>query len=54
MLSEKYAVKERYVIIVLNDSASPEMVIKLYFNIFNFFIGFRAVWMTSKRPMYDC
>ena len=29
--------------IVLNDPASPKMVIKLYFNFFQFFKGFRAV-----------
>ena len=37
--------------IVLNDSASPKMVIKLYFN---FSKGFRAVWMSSRRPIYSC
>ena len=40
IISEKKTVKERYgmagPVHRLNDSASPEMVIKVYFNIFRF------------------
>ena len=41
--------------IVLNYSASPKMVIKMNLNFFSDFLkGFRAVWMSSRRPIYDC
>ena len=35
--------------IVLNDSASPKMVIKLYF-----LKGIIAIWILSRLPIYDC
>ena len=39
--------------IVLGDSASPKMIMKIYFIFSRFFKGFRAVWMSSRRPIYD-
>ena len=56
-LFEKSAVKESYSrdgpsrFIILNDSAGPKMVIKIYFNFFRFFLKVQAVWMSSSRPI---
>ena len=37
---------------VLNESGSPNMVVKMYFNFFRFFLNVQAVRMLSRRLIY--
>ena len=41
--------------IVLNGLASPKMSIQSYFNFIQCLLKvFRAAWLSSRRPIYDC
>ena len=40
--------------IILNDSASRKIIINNYLIFPNFFKRFRYVWMSLRRPIYDC
>ena len=40
--------------IVLNDSAHAKMVMKMDLIFYDFFKGFKDVWMSSRWPIYDC
>ena len=55
ILSDKSAVKERHGragSLFLNDSASPKMGIKIYFNIFRFFIKVVELFECRRSDSY--